>query len=161
MKKKQKNVFLDSEANAWFERNHAATQKRNYGKDDPVIQAIYSCLHADSQVGRGGKLLEVGCGEGKPLHWITENVGLQWYGVEPSEKAVSIARKKTVQVIQETADQLDFENQPFDFLVFGFSLYLCDREDLFRIASEAHRVLKPNGWLIVHDFFAEKPVARE
>lgn len=106
-------------------------------------------------------MLEVGCGEGKRLHWITENLGLQCYGVEPSEKAVAIARTRTVQVIQGTADRLDFENQTFDFVVFGFCLYLCDRDDLLQIAKEAHRVLKPNGWLVIHDFFAETPVARD
>lgn len=89
---------------------------------------IYSCLHADSQAGRGVKLLEVGCGEGKRLHWITENEGLQCYGVDPSEKAVSIARKKTVQVIQGTADELDFENQSFAFWSLGFAfIYVIAR----------------------------------
>lgn len=162
MKKKQKDVFLDSEANAWFERNHAAIQERNFEKGDPIISALYTCLDSDYQgAGGGGKLLEVGCGEGKRLHWITENLGLQCYGVEPSEKAVALASTKSVQVIQGTADQLDFENQTFDFVVFGFCLYLCDRDDLFQIAKEAHRVLKPNGWLLIHDFFAETPVARE
>ena len=106
-------------------------------------------------------MLEVGCGEGKRLHWITENLGLKCYGVEPSEKAVALANIKTVQVVQGTADQLDFENQTFDFVVFGFCLYLCDRDDLFQIAKEAHRVLKPNGWLLIHDFFLKTPVARE
>lgn len=109
----------------------------------------------------GAKLLEVGCGEGKRLRWITQNLGLQCYGVEPSEKAVALASTKTVQVIQGTADRLDFENQIFDFVVFGFCLYLCDRDELFQIAKEADRVLKPNGWLVIHDFFSETPVARE
>jgi len=49
----------------------------------------------------------------------------------------------------------------FDIVVFGFCLYLCDREDLFRIAQEADRVLKPDGWLIIHDFFAKTPTRRE
>ena len=160
MNKKQKDVFLESEANAWFERNHASIQERSFGKNDPIISALYTCLGSDSQEG-GGKLLEVGCGECKRLHWITENLGLQCYGVEPSEKAVALASAKTVQVIQGTADQLHFENQTFDFVVFGFCLYLCDRDDLFQIAKEAHRILKPNGWLVIHDFFAETPVARE
>lgn len=161
MKKKQKDVFLDSEANAWFQRNHAAIQERNLGTSDHIISALYTCMGSDSREVGGWKLLEVGCGDGKRLHWITQNLGLQCYGVEPSDKAVALARTKTVQVIQGTADQLDFENQTFDFLVFGFCLYLCDRDDLFQIAKEAHRVLKPNGWLVIHDFFAETPVARE
>lgn len=49
MKKKQKDVFLDSEADAWFERNHAAIQERTFGKNDPIIQAICGCLSSASQ----------------------------------------------------------------------------------------------------------------
>ena len=41
-----------------------------------------------------------------------------------------------------------------DVLIFGFCLYLCDRNDLFRIAAEAHRVLKPSSWLAILDFWS-------
>lgn len=54
MKKKQKDVFLDSEANAWFERNHAAIQERNFEKGDPIISALYTCLDSDYQGAGGG-----------------------------------------------------------------------------------------------------------
>lgn len=54
MKKKQKDVFLDSEADAWFERNHSAMQERNFGQNDRIIQAIYACLCSDSQKVGGG-----------------------------------------------------------------------------------------------------------
>ena len=70
---------------------------------------------------------------------------------------MALASTKMVQVVQGAADQLYFESQTFDFVVFGFCLYLCDRDDLFEIAKEAHRVLKPTGWLVIHDFFAEPP----
>ena len=63
MKKKQKDVFLDGEANAWFKRNHAAVEGRVFGEKDPVIKAISGCLASDAQK-MGGKLLDVGCGEG-------------------------------------------------------------------------------------------------
>ncbi len=45
--------------------------------------------------------------------------------------------------------------------MFGFCLYLCDREDLFRIACEADRVLKNPGWLLIQDFYSPAPVKRE
>ena len=45
-------------------------------------------------------------------------------------------------------------------MIFGFCLYLCDREDLFRIASEADRVLRPPGWLMIMDFYSPEPRAR-
>ena len=53
---------------------------------------------------------------------------------------------------QGTAEALPFADASFDIVVFGFCLYLCDREDLFRVAAEADRVLKDPGWLVVSDF---------
>ena len=44
-----------------------------------------------------------------------------------------------------TADKLPFEDQSVDILVYGFCLYLCDREDMFNIAAEANRVIKSSG----------------
>jgi len=38
---------------------------------------------------------------------------------------------------------------------------LCDRQDLFRIAQEANRVLKSDSWLVINDFYAPHPIKRE
>ena len=154
MKKKQKEIFLNHEGNSWFERNHSALQKRKFGLKDPIIRAISKCLNG--KLSKKKKLLEIGCGEAKRLKWISKNLKLKCYGVEPSEKAVALANSKDAKVIQGTADLLDFENKNFDFVVFGFCLYLCDRSDLFQIAKEADRVLKDNGYLIILDFYSTK-----
>lgn len=47
MIKKQKDIFLESEGNAWFERNRVAIEERNFGENDPIICAIDACLVAD------------------------------------------------------------------------------------------------------------------
>ena len=160
MKKKQKEIFLETEGNSWFDRNHKAVQEREINLQFPIIQGLSKCL--DKKAPNGNKqLLEIGCGEGKTLHWIAENFGLQCYGVEPSKKAVELANTKDVQVIRGTADVLDFENKKFDFVVFGFCLYLCDRSDLFQIAKETDRVLKQNGYIIIRDFYSPEPFAQE
>src|SRR5207253_396680 len=59
------------------------------------------------------------------------------------------------------AEQLPFDDKKFDIVIFGFCLYLCDREDLFRIASEADRVLKNPGWLLILDFYSPAPLKRD
>ena len=156
---KQKELFLSSEGDAWFDRNHQAIQNRVFSTEDPIISAIQRC---QSGVSDGAvKLLEVGCSEGKRLQWISHHLGIECYGLEPSGKAVALAQETGLQVVQGTADALPYDDGTFDLLVFGFCLYLCDRDDLFRIASEANRVLKPNAWLIIHDFYASAPMQRD
>lgn len=154
----QKDIFLASEADAWFERNQQALQKRNFA-EDTVVQAVIEIAKPshDARIG----VLEIGCGEGRRLEWLAEQLNVDVYGLEPSTKAVEQACLRGVKTQRGTADDLPFENASFDIVIFGFCLYLCDRQDLFRIAAEADRVLKPDGWIVINDFFAPTPTKRE
>ena len=155
---KQKEIFLQSEGNAWFTRNHLSVAGRKLPDDDALLRELLDFLPISA--GGGLKVLEVGCGDGTRLAWLKNHLNADCYGVEPSEQAVAAARTKGVNALQGTADALSFDNQSFDIVIFGFCLYLCDREDLFRIASEADRVLRLPGWLMIMDFYSPIPRAR-
>jgi ubiquinone/menaquinone biosynthesis C-methylase UbiE len=159
----QKDIFLRSEADAWFERNQQSVAKRNFETDDPVTAATVEIAHLPEYADRNERIqiLEIGCGEGRRLSWLSEDLGADVFGVEPSAMAVEQACSRGVKAQRGTADNLPFEKIKFDILIFGFCLYLCDRQDLFRIAQEADRVLKPDAWLVINDFFAPTPVRRE
>lgn len=105
--------------------------------------------------------LEIGCGDGKRLSWLTENKKVECVGVDPSIKAIELLVGQGIEAKKGTADILPFDSGRFDIVVFGFCLYLCDRADLFQIAAEANRVLKPSGWLIIRDFYSDTQRARE
>ena len=156
----QKTVFLETEGDAWFERNHRAIRNRTIDSSDPVVDAISKLLPLVPNTAQASRLLEIGCSEGKRLAWLTERTHLESHGVEPSALAVAAAKATGVKAVQGTADVLPYEGGMFDIVVFGFCLYLCDREDLFRIAHECDRVLKLDGWVVIHDFFAPTPIRR-
>lgn len=154
---KQKDIFIRSEADEWFKRNHEVIQKKIYDYSDPVIQSVSNCLQSEP-LSDCYTLLEIGCGEAKRLEWISKNLGVQCVGIEPSKLAAEKANTIGVSVAHGTADELPFKDSNFDFVVFGFCLYLCDRGDLFKIAKEADRVLKENGWIIINDFYSKQPI---
>jgi ubiquinone/menaquinone biosynthesis C-methylase UbiE len=155
---KQKEIFLQSEGDAWFTRNQQGVAIRKLPDDDAVLKELLDFLPVNARAGL--KVLEVGCGDGTRLAWLKNNLNSDCFGIEPSAKAVLAARAKGINAQQGTADELRFENQSFDIVIFGFCLYLCDREDLFRIASEADRVLRSPGWLVVMDFYSSLTKAR-
>ena len=156
---KQKEIFLQSEGDAWFIRNQQGVATRKLPDDDLILREILD-IHGQSGGGGRLKVLEIGCGDGTRLAWLKNNLNADCYGIEPSIKSVAAACAKGINVTQGTADILPFADQSFDIEIFGFCLYLCDREDLFSIASSANRVLHAPGWLIILDFFSPVPYAK-
>jgi len=148
---KQKEIFLKSEGNAWFNRNKDKLDKRKFPDDDSLLMEYMELLPS---LGKDIKILEIGCGNGNRLAWLKNKTGADCYGVEPSFDAVEEANERGLYVKQGSADDLAFDDREFDVVIFGFCLYLCDREDLFKIAKEADRVLKSPGWLLITDFYS-------
>ena len=154
---KQKDVFLESEGNAWFKRNRDPRVVEGFPESDPLLSEIVKLPVSQGRT----TVLEIGCSDGIRLEWLMRHGGFDCYGVDPSAEAVSAAKGRGIHAYRETADKLPFEDRRFDIVLFGFCLYLCDREDLFRIACEADRVLKNPGWLLILDFFSPSASKRE
>jgi SAM-dependent methyltransferase len=156
---KQRDAFLEGEGDAWFQRNTGKADAQFDSQSDVLLTEISALVpHIDAAL--PPSILEIGCGDGRRLAWLKDNRKFECFGIEPSERAVEIARRRGIDVRRGTAEQLPFDNRSFDIVVFGFCLYLCDREDLFRIASEADRVLKSSGWLVLLDFYDTAPSMR-
>jgi ubiquinone/menaquinone biosynthesis C-methylase UbiE len=122
--------------------------------DDPLLQELINLTSNSSISNSSLKILEIGCGDGSRLGWIKENLGSDCYGIDPSLLAVEKSCARGVNAKQGTADTLPYEDNMFDIVIFGFCLYLCDRDDLFCIASETNRILKSSGWLLIIDFYS-------
>ena len=53
---------------------------------------------------------------------------------------------------------MPFTDKYFDFVIFGFCLYLVDKDLLLKVVCEADRVLKFNGKIVIYDFYSKKSV---
>jgi ubiquinone/menaquinone biosynthesis C-methylase UbiE len=94
------------------------------------------------------KVLEIGCGIGTDAsQWAKGSA--EYTGVDLTEKAVSVARKRFeiygYQGESQTADaeDLPFESESFD-IVYSFGV-LHHTPDTQKAINEVHRVLKPGG----------------
>ena len=90
-----------------------------------------------------GRLLDIGAGTGEFLS-VAKNDGWQTIGVEPSDRAKSIAKSKGVSFVEETGE---LENHSFD--VISMWHVLEHVPDLDKQIKELKRLLKPNGTLII------------
>lgn len=97
----------------------------------------------------GHRFLEVGVGTGKNLRYYPG--GSSGVGIDLSEGMMSHARAKAEQqrvaLAQADAQRLPFHNNAFDVVVATF--VFCSVPDPVVGLSEIHRVLKPDGRLLL------------
>ena len=151
----QRQVFLEGEGDAWFQRNRQADadQVAHWTDQDPLVELLE---HLPLPRGPEVSVFEVGCGQGLRLARLSQAKGWSVAGLDPSEKAIAAVNAAGCKGMVGTAEALPLADRSVDLLIYGFCLYLCDREDLFRIAAEAHRVLKPQAWLAILDFWSPR-----
>jgi len=89
-----------------------------------------------------GKGLEIGVGTGRFAHAL----GIQ-YGVDHSKKCLQIAKKRGIEIKFGHGEKLPFKNFSFDYV--AIIITLCFVKDPLKVLSEARRVLKKNGKIIV------------
>ena len=90
-----------------------------------------------------GLILDIGAGTGDFLS-VAQNDGWKTIGVEPSEKAKTIAKNKGVSFVEDTAE---LESHTFD--VISMWHVLEHVPNLEEQVTELKRLLKPSGTLIV------------
>jgi methionine biosynthesis protein MetW len=72
----------------------------------------------------GAKVLDLGCGEGELLQWLSENKGVDARGVEISGAKVQRAIARGVSVYQGDIDEglADYPGQVFDYVILSQTL---------------------------------------
>jgi len=149
----QKDIFLnEGEGDRYFQRNSSKYL-------DGATQDITRHLRFFSKfIGEGDKVLEIGCATGINLQRLHNLTQCEGYGLDPSREAVAQGQAAFPELKLEvgTADELPYAQGNFDFVLFGFCLYVVDRALLPKVVSEADRVLKDKGFLGITDFDAKQ-----
>ena len=140
----QKEIFLKIEWSNWYDRNK---NHLNTGalENDKIIQYFKKNIDKNN---------EIWCANWWRINALKNEVWWSYYWIEPWKKAIEEWKNlfPNIDLYQWTADMLPYENDYFDNVIIWFCLYVCDRDDLFKIAYEVDRVLK-NWWnIIILDF---------
>ena len=124
------NIFdkLYKKYDAWYDKNKFAYLSE--------LEAIKKVLP------KKGNGLEIGVGTAR----FAQALGIQ-YGIDPAEKCLHIAKKRGVRVKLGYGEKLPFANATFDYVTIIITL--CFVKDPLNVLSEAKRVLKKSGKIII------------
>ena len=112
---KQKDIFLKSEGNSYYSRN----------PNPHLPQSTTQALQIFGRnVKRPGRVLEIGCADGRNLWWLNQTFEFECHGIDPSIDAIEAGKTRfpAVQLNLGTADKLPFgdsDPKARDVFVFG------------------------------------------
>jgi len=98
----------------------------------------------------GGRVLDLGCGDGIPIGKQLSERGFILTGVDVSDEMIKAYAKNVpgAQVHRMPMTDIDW-NQAFDGVVSSFSMLLLPPEDFRLVAEKVVKALKPRGSLIL------------
>jgi ubiquinone/menaquinone biosynthesis C-methylase UbiE len=93
-------------------------------------------------VPKKGKGLEIGVGTGR----FAQPLGVA-FGIDPSKKMLEIAKKRGIKTFVGEGENLPFTDNEFDYVLIVITICFVKKPE--KVISEARRVLKNNGKLII------------
>jgi tocopherol O-methyltransferase len=169
-KKEIINYYNSCEANykRWWDLEHSLAMHAGFWdeKTKTLSDALLrenEILANIAQIKKDEYVLDAGCGVGGSSLYLASQLGANVTGITLSEKQVITAKKKASKIQNLVTppkffvmDYINttFPNESFD-VVWALES-VCHAENKREFISEARRILKPNGRLILADGFAMK-----
>lgn len=159
MKNIQEEAFVNTEADAWYERNKS-TIMEPVSKNHKVIKAI-----SGSCIPNTGCFIDLGGGSGKVAAGII-NFYPEWQGtvLEPSKKAIE-AGSRSFPALKFICGSLtqsrDMPNQLYDLAIICGVFTWIERGLLSQAIANIDKLVKPSGYIIISDFYTPFPRANE
>ena len=116
--KKKFNNFNEIDGDEWFRRNKSRLELE---KSNQQIRILTKWLLPFEK--EMNKILEIGCGSGHQLNYISKNLNSKAYGVDISSEAINYIKKKfpTIDAKKSDGNKVPFSDK-FDLVHLGFVL---------------------------------------
>jgi len=127
--------------------HQTVAERYAHGRPD-VHPAIIRRIREFTGGTRFQSALDAGCGTGQSTRALAE-IADQVVGIDRSAEMLAQATPSSkIHYQQSSAESLPFADSSFDLVTVGLAFHWLDQE---RFLTEARRVLRDNGWLVIYN----------
>ncbi|KYG63943.1 hypothetical protein AZI86_14120 [Bdellovibrio bacteriovorus] len=102
-----------------------------------------------AQVKKEGKILDLGCGSGRPIASYILSQGFSVKGIDGSQKMIELAKKYVPSINPEVQDMRDLNlSEKFDGIIMWHSSFHLPYDDQRKLLPKLAQVLNPQGSLL-------------
>jgi ubiquinone/menaquinone biosynthesis C-methylase UbiE len=129
-------------------------RERWYSQEEPDKSIIGFAISLKRK-NKKARILDIGFGAGRNLIYMAEQ-GFEAHGIEISETGINVTKKRLrkrdleANILKGNMNQLPYINSSFDAVICLFTIYHQKTKGIQTTISEAHRVLKTGGNLLVN-----------
>lgn len=112
----------------------------------------FSCFEPDEEI------LDLGCGVGTTVEFLTDIIGIEAVGVDLSEEAIEKGKQRNpnLQLIKGTGNNLPFADAAVGGVLAECTLSVMDYSD--RVLAEINRILPIGGKLAMTDLYFREQI---
>ena len=144
-------MALNPEVN--FFDNLGIRYEKAFGHDVGLRNFVQGALDTLPQ---NAKVLDIGCGTGKPTSSMVATSGRQLHGIDFSPVMIDLSRKQVPEGTFETVNMLDYNPSiAFDAAFSIFSTFQLTRDEMYAMAVKWSEWIKPNGSIFIGTMVAE------
>ncbi len=111
-------------------------------------------------------VLDLGCGNGRNIIYVSKTYGMAGSGYDISESAISQAKKASEGLplkyeVRSIAGSLPFPDNSVTLVLDMMTSHFLSNTERKNLQKEIHRVLKPGGWFFLKTFLRTDDVHAE
>jgi len=133
----------------WGDHLHHGLWKKGNESPEQAVEQLVELIAEKGEIQKNDRVCDIGCGYGATARMLSQKWGAKVTGFSLSERQLEYARSKDPQSNYQLCDWLtnSLPEESFDVaLSIESSEHMVDKAKFF---SEAHRVLRPGGRLVI------------